>query len=57
MFNLFAKLNEKQKYAFYLVLIFTTIPKYIDTLDTKQKKQNSYKYGKEYRHCGNQYGK
>ena len=48
MFNLFVKLNQKQKYAFYLVLIFTTIPKYIDTLDTKQKKQNSYNYGRNY---------
>lgn len=48
MFNFFVKLNEKQKYAFYLVLIFTTIPKYIDALDTKQKKQNSYNYGRNY---------
>ena len=48
MFNLFVKLNQKQKFAYYLVLVFMSIPKYMDTLDTKQKKQNSYNYGRNY---------
>ena len=46
MFNYFVKLNSKNKYAYYLVLIFITIPRYLDSRVPENGKPNSVKYWK-----------
>jgi hypothetical protein len=44
MFNYFVKLNSKNKYAYYLVLIFITIPRYLETRVPDNVQSNSVKY-------------
>jgi len=44
MFNYFVKLNSKYKYAYYLALIFITIPVYLSSREPERVKPNSVKY-------------
>jgi len=47
MFNYFTKLNLKYKYAYYLVLIFTTIPTFIESRVPDRVKTSNIKYWKK----------
>lgn len=46
MFNYFVKFNLKHKYAYYLVLMFTTIPTFIESRVPEKVQQNKIKYWK-----------